>query len=443
MAASSRTETDQWYLQQLGSILQGVWRDRLPIALITLLIAITGGVAGKLTNSISSSAQLLLTPLPLRSATSEDPLSQMIPVPMEVKTATLLCMSDDAVERTRQKLNESGKLEEPIESLQDLRDALEYEITVAKETPYEEIYSPVIALTAEAKSPAEAKLLVDTWAMVCEELGREYKKKQSSSTVMAFQAQEERLRAKLEEAREALELFERERNFMYYDTRLTALVALVSDYVKEKAMVEQNLQEAKAKHLSMSTVQAGEEPILGLGWTPAAELANMVLPAGKKLAEAKAPEGTEAVTPPLLVQDTLNPLYDLASKESAIAEAGQLGFEARGKEIDVSVERFMTEMKQLQIDRAETQRKQQELMLEVTIATEAYTNASTKTEYALMAQELDATELQVLSPGAEWRMPRFRRALLFAGLAGAVAFSAAVLTSVFMRRFIFPALELT
>jgi len=59
----------------------------------------------------------------------------------------------------------------------------------------------------------------------------------------------------------------------------------------------------------------------------------------------------------------------------------------------------------------------------------------------VMASRLEHPMLSVLSKGAEWRMPRFRRAILFGAGAGVFGLGLAMGLSLALRLIVYPALK--
>jgi len=430
------TGTPSWYLQQLGTLLRTLQRDRVAIALLTVALAALGAVFGKMTNSATSSAQLLLTPVPLRDATTDDDLSRMIASPMDVKTASLLCMSDAAVSRTRELLEEEGLVEKPIENLQALKNALSFEITIAKETPYDTTYSPVLRLTAEGATPGEARNLVNTWAKACVELAEHFLERKQVPVRDAFERHREEVRGALEAADEKLEAFRRDNNLDYYKQRVGALTDLINTTLALRATTVQNMEKERAKREALLVEQAEEEAKLKLNWTPSGRLGTML---GGRLGL----EGAESAAEPvgMLEVEQSNPVYQTVRQESALSQASAAGYAAQLEQIETDLAAFEEELATLQAEAARIDRMDRELLREKEVLEQVYTNASTKQAYAEMAAGLQTSEITVLSEGAEWRMPRFRRAILFGAAAGVWGFLLAALVSVVMRQVVRPALE--
>jgi len=427
--------TASWYLRQLGAILRAVRKDRVPIVTVAIIVALAGAIAGKLTNSTTSTADLVLTPVPLRDATTEDDLSRMIAAPMDLKTASLLCMSDQTISRTRDMLEERQLLKAPIKSLHALKNALRFEITVAKDTPYETTYSPILRLTAWGGSSAEAKALVNTWAQACVESATEYLERKQAPLEEGFKERTDQVRTSLEQADDRLEAFRRENSLEYCRERVTALTVLINETLALRAASVQNMEKERAKRAALVSELASEEAKLKLNWTPSGRL-TALLGEGLGLSDESGAE-----VPGMLEVEQGNPVYEVVRQQSATAQASASGYEAELKRIDEQLAAFDEELKTLQAESARVERMDRELLREVEVLETVYASASSKYEYAQMAAGLRTSEIHLLSEGAEWRMPRFRRAIMFGVAGGIWGFLLAALASVVLRQVVRPALE--
>lgn len=176
-----------------SQVLQALRKDWLIIVLFGLLLGIAGGFAGAWNARALSRAQLLHAPLPLREAMDKDPLGRMIAEPIRVRTIALVCESDATLARTLEILggHAAGW------NLNRLRRQLNVDIAIAEETPSETIFSPLIALTASAQSPEEAKKIVDAWANACVEEVARLRTEQHSPAATAFEKARNNARERL------------------------------------------------------------------------------------------------------------------------------------------------------------------------------------------------------------------------------------------------------
>jgi hypothetical protein len=430
---SNEMQLDSWYLRQIGVVLNCLRRDWFPILLVTLIVGICGGLFGKWTNTTSSSAQLLLTPVPLTTATSkttEDDLAEMIAQPMDIRTAALLCKSDEVLSETRDTLNSSGKLESPVKALQSLNSALSYEISVAKESPMQIEYSPILRLSAKGDSPEASKLIVDTWADICVKLAKRFQEQQHTPAFNAFQVRTGALKLQLDAAEERLEEFRRDNSLTYYQKSIESLITRIALSKDALAESEQDYFEQQATFEHMANTPSGGKLTQQLNLNPSDAVLNFL---------SKQPEALTPETPStnLLSLEVLNPLYELET----VAAASAAGFKAQMEKINEELLAFAGEMKQMQIDYARIEKLDRAYERELTILEKAYQDAALKTHYAEMAAKMKQPALQILSHGAQWRMPRFRRAIAFGCSAAMNAFILAMLASVLIRLVIRPALE--
>jgi hypothetical protein len=71
---------------------------------------------------------------------------------------------------------------------------------------------------------------------------------------------------------------------------------------------------------------------------------------------------------------------------------------------------------------------------------DAFHDIALKREFAQVAGGLDNPPIQVVSEGAEWPLPRFRRAIAFGGVAGVLGLLAAACASAAYRMVLKPVL---
>lgn len=425
------------YIQWLGVVLNAMYKDRFMIVILTVILTVLGAAAGKLTITATSTASLLLTPLALQQQDSEDKsadsLTKMLAEPMDVTTVSLICKSDETLSTVMQQLNESGVLESPIDDLIKLKNAMEFTITVSKDTPYVTEYSPVVQLAVQWGDAKEAKSIVDTWAEVCVERAERYRSLQQAPAANAFEEQRASMRTALDEAEENLETFYKANNIDLVEKRIDHLIALTTDYLKRMHDTETNLAANRAMAQAMKDSLSGEEATRKLKWQPSGKLLGLVdLPKG---------DAEDAETPTALNQEVINSVYNFMRERLAMADSSVAEFEATLLQISKALETYDAELKTLQEQKAQLKRTEARLLREVGILESAYKDAALKDSYAIMASNLDQPALHVLSKGAEWRLPRFRRAILFGVSAGIFGFGMAAGLSLVLRLLIQPALK--
>lgn len=433
---SSDITDARFYLRTLTRVMECVRKDFKPIVAVAVALTLIGAYAGTASNRAVSTAQLLLTPLPLRAATTDDDLAKMIAEPLDVITASRLCTSDDCLRLTMERLNASGEFSRPFEDLNRLRLALSYEITITKETPYETEYSPVLQLRARGHTATTAKTMVDTWAEVCVEIAEQYRDRQQSLAVRAFLAQRGQLLDVLSEAEGEIEQFRRENNLEFVSQRLEQVVELTTEYLEQRAAITQDMIDAESRLRALQTVLEGQEPQLRLRWTPSGRLADWAADALR----LESPP-VEAVEADILTQEQLNPVYMNLLGEAAATQSLVDGKMARLEILETQLDELKAEMLELQVESARLRREDRRLERAAEIVEEAYKDAALKTTFARMAAELDQPGIQLLSAGAEWRVPRFRRGILFGFAGGVVGLLGAVALSAGARLVLLPAIE--
>jgi len=422
------------YLQDLGTVVRTVYQDRKPIVAITVLLVLAGFLAGLSTRSTQSTAQLVLTPLPLRDATTTDKLAMMLAGPMDVTTASLLCESDEAFERTRQKLNESGMLDAPIEDLWKLKNNLSLEITVALETPYATEYSPIISLTAESGDPEMAKLMVDTWAETVVELAEKYRSVRQGPPVSAFAQETTALEERLDDFELEVEAFWSENAVELYNRRANFLIGGINEIKDSQVRISHEINRERARLEILARALEDEEPVRRLRWIPSGRLANLV-------ADVVAPGETgDPADGDMLVREEVNPLYMSLHTEQVMGEANLRGQEAELEKLEETLADYEAELLELQALTAHVLRVEKRMTREVNVIEDAFMSAAAKLQFAEIAGRLQHPPVQVLSYGAEWRVPRFRRGILFGFAGGVVGVLLAGGASVATRRILEPAL---
>jgi hypothetical protein len=146
-------------------------------------------------------------------------------------------------------------------------------------------------------------------------------------------------------------------------------------------------------------------------------------------------------SPSALSQEVINPLYDYLRQQLAETQVRIGGTEVRLQRLSEDLKNFENQINTLQAKRAHIRHMESQLQREVDLYKTQYQDAAIKNSYAVMASHLDHPMLSVLSKGAEWRMPRFRRAILFGVGAGVFGFGIAIGLSLALRLIVRPALK--
>ncbi|MBP8130825.1 MAG: hypothetical protein KA184_14700 [Candidatus Hydrogenedentes bacterium] len=443
-----------WLSFNLEKAVACLIQDWIPILLATLALGLLGAVAGKTTNSVASTAYLVLSPLPLRTGTTEmDELAQMIAEPLDPTTLSLLCVSDEVLQSTLDAYNarveeynadENGEYgPDTMEDLWSLHNALQYEITIAKETPYETIQSPILKLLAKGSSAAQAKLLVDVWAEECVKAAQRYQTTRHGPSVEAFVQQTQEQLDKLTTVDQRVRDFWTNNNPELLQEQLNLMISLSRNYQDSIWETEQEIMQEEARVASLQTALQQVESTIKLRWEPPQRLLQML---GGGLASGLVPvapeaAGPEAAKPEALLMEQENPVYTRLATEVAISEATVAGGEAKLKKLGELLKQIDEERVRLQQQSAATKLELEKIVRDSEIATAAYKSAAEKLEFARIAQTLQQPELQLLSKGAEWPLPRFRRAILFGAFAAFVGLLGSAFLSVAYRLILRPFLE--
>lgn len=409
-------DSSLWYVERLRAVMQALRKDVVYILIGTLLFGVMGGVVGKLTNQSKSRAQLVLTPMPLRAKGGDDALATMMAPSLDVTSLSLLCMGDEVLERTFTRVNESGQLSAPIMNITKLKNRLDFEVTIAKETPYDLTYAPILELTAKDSNPADAKTIVNTWGAVVSEAATRFQDAVQQPAVKALDDRVEQLGRDLESAETESEKFWTENNIDYIKVRLEDVVGMINSIKKSRTEIQCALVAERSNLESYGKAITEYEPKLTLGWMPSKPLLDMIGPKiGITAPKGDAASGADALTP-LLSSEHLNTIYwELKGKITA-AEAGVASKEAQLKEQDTVISELEKERAELQASYATTLTGKNRLGRKFEIAQGVYTNIKMKHEYAQVAGLIKHPVLQIISQGAEWPLPRFRWIILFAGI---------------------------
>lgn len=420
-------------LAMLGVVLRTLWSDRRPIAALVLVMAIAGAGLGKWNQTVTSTAQLVLTPLPLRANASDDGMAQLVSEPMEVRTARLICLSDEAIARTLARLQAEGKLSKPPRDIDTLRRALSIEVTIEKETPYVTAFSPVIQMQAEGATAAEAKIMVDTWSAVCVELAAKYKDLREGPLASEFEERASELLKDLNEIEAEIQRFWSENNIELTNQRLNQLIGQVNELRVIQKNLEHEAIRERARLTAFDKTLSTEQEKRQLRWTPSAALAD----AAEKALGFSGTGGENSV----LVQEVTNPVYEEIAGKRALSEATIESALAETTSIEKTLSEYEAEMRALQVQNAELRREEKRLARENEVAEQAYKNAMLKARFLEVVGKLNQPYLQVLSQGAEWRKPRFRTAIVWGAAAAVLGLFLGSCVSLGHRLVVVPALR--
>lgn len=437
--AKQTNPSENWYQQEFGAILRCVMKDYKAIAVVVIVLTTLGIIAGQVTRGTESTAQLvLMTPLPLKVAVTSDGVAEMMAGTMDVTTASLLCESDEAMEMVRKRLNESGQLKQPIDNLWTLKNQLNLTITVSLETPYATEYSPILELTAKGATPEEAKLVADTWANVAVELAEKYRMTRQGHPITSYANETENLRENLDEAEIEVEEFWSENSVELYTKRANFLIGGINEIKDSIVRINHEVNREQARLEVLAKALESEEPVRQLKWIPSGRLAALVT-------DAVAPGANSAETGEanMLVREEVNPVYLELRQEQVVGEANLRGQEAERAKLEETMAEYEQELIELQALTAHVLRVEKRMTRDVNIAEESYKTSAVQLQYAEIAERFQQPPLQILSQGAEWNVPRFRRGAMFGIAAGIVGGIFGVAASIVLRRVVEPAMAAT
>ena len=427
------------YAAYLHDVLVCLRKDRAKIIAVTILVAAAAAILGKLTNTATSTAQLVLTPIPLQETTEEDALAVMLASELDVTTVSLLCKSDTVLQKTMEKINASGQLGKPIKYVNQLQNSLDHQVTVAKETPYELIYSPIVQLTARAKDPADACLTVNTWAEIVAESAQRFQDTVQKPAAKALDARTKELKTELVEAEMESEKFWTEGNIVYLEERLTEVITRINSLERSRTELETQMISERASLEVLNEELDTETEKLSLRWIPSEGMATALsnLAGVNTVNKSEGADGSQS----LIEMETLNAVYWELRGRAAATHATVVSTETQLSELDRRVGELETERLELQAELAKKNTEKARVGRTLERVEEAYSNLAEKDAYARVAEMLDHPVLQIISHGTEWRLPRFRRAILFGGIAAVMTCGAAVFLSIVYRMVLKPVLE--
>ena len=427
------------YAAYLRDVLGCLRKDLTKIIAVTILAVAAAAAVGKLTNTATSTAQLVLTPIPLQERKADDALAVMLASELDVTTVSLLCKSDTVLRKTMEKLNASGELGEPIEYVNQLQNALDHRVTVSKETPYDLVYSPIVELTAYAKKPADARLMVNTWAEIVVAAAKEFQDAVQKPAAKALRARTEELKKDLVKAEMESEMFWTKSNVLYLEERLTDIIARINSLKHSETVLGTQLIAERASLEVINEELAAETEKLSLRWIPSAGLAAALSNVAGVSAENRSEDAGK--TQSLIEIEHLNTVHWELRGRAAATHATVASLESQLRELDPRVGKLEAERLEVQAELAKKNTEKNRVGRKLERVEGAYSNLADKNAYARVAEMLNYPALQIISHGTEWRLPRFRRAIIFGVIAAVMTCGAAVFLSIAYRMVLKPALD--
>jgi uncharacterized protein involved in exopolysaccharide biosynthesis len=424
---------DAWLLRVLPQIIPTIRQDLRTIVLTAVIVGLVFAYIGYTTRSATSTAQLVVVSIPLQSSEKKEkstvPVVDFLPMTIGITTAGLLCKSDEVLQKTLERLNSSGKLSTPIRDLRSLQRMLDFEVTTEKETPYEVTYSPIIQLMAKASKGEDAKIIVDTWAEVCQEQAKKYQQIRFMHLADVLRPQSDEQERILTEAEQRLEDFWKTHNIEVVQQEINSLVGLTTNYIESEAKFQQDIIEEKARISVFQQVLETEKPTIPLRWIPSGKVLSLLAQQlGVSSDISNESNGAE-----LLLREEINTVNEKVRGEVALSQGKVGATEARLQELRRLLKEFDTRMQTLMGELAQAKTLEKRLNREVDIASKIYNDVKVNYEMARIAEKLQQPDLQILAYGAEWPTSRVLRPASFAVVGFAFAFLAACFISVFYR----------
>lgn len=306
---------------------------------------------------------------------------------------------------------------------------LDFEVTTEKETPYEVTYSPIIQLMAKASKGEDAKIIVDTWAEVCQEQAKKYQQIRFMHLADVLRPQSDEQERILTEAEQRLEDFWKTHNIEVVQQEINSLVGLTTNYIESEAKFQQDIIEEKARISVFQQVLETEKPTIPLRWIPSGKVLSLLAQQlGVSSDISNESNGAE-----LLLREEINTVNEKVRGEVALSQGKVGATEARLQELRRLLKEFDTRMQTLMGELAQAKTLEKRLNREVDIASKIYNDVKVNYEMARIAEKLQQPDLQILAYGAEWPTSRVLRPALFAVVGFAFAFLAACFISVFYR----------
>ena len=467
----------------LRDALLALKRDLVLIVVFTVAMTALGFVAGKkVLTTNRSTAHLVVAPIPSQGA----PASIEVAPKLDITSVTLLCKSDEVLRRTFDEIVAAGRLARPIPSIRALAKSLSYQITVAKETPMDTVFSEVLELTAKSKVPEDAALMVNTWAEQIIEAVDRYEAGLEVPLLEIFNSEFGEAERTLTQVEEEKDKWYTEHDLELLHARIETVRGLVMAHIEQLTNIDSQLHQEKAKLEAYKKSVQYLEPKLELSWLvpegaileqlqtqfgailgldaapPKPKSAGPQEKSESDAEDAAAPldgasgeskstfeeiirkgqkivpqEGTQVLT-----RETLNDAYWWLYGELLMSESTVAGLEAMRERTLELLDQQETELQDLneEITRLETEKVR--LERRYGLAENVHDVFHERRKWIEIASQVDYHTLQVLSRGTAWPETHLW-GLFTAGALGVCAFVFAVCGSLLMRLLVLPAFKET
>jgi hypothetical protein len=426
-------------------VLAALKKDLKIFLIIALILTLMGGLVGKSTVRTTSSAQLALSPLPIfgkgqiknaDGKISSDDLEAVLATPLDAKSTSLLCMSDEVLQKTLERVNQNGSLSKPIKNLKQLRKMLEFSVTVSKETPYDINYAPLVVLTAESSKSSDAKLIVNEWSHVCVEAAKRFQDALQNPVAKAMEERKADLKDNLTRAEMESEQFWTENNVQYLESRLNDISAKINTFRRTQDDMNADIAFDNGTIEVLEAEKANIPEKIELDWKASNELISTL---GSKFGVTlKKEEGAANSGEAPLKVEVLNQVYWNIVGQLASAKASAEAKRKKLAELKTLVDQLEEERLKVQVDFAKATTGKVRVGREMIRLEEEFRDIAKKQEFAHVASSMNHPVMQVISEGEEWPVTGNGRGLIVGVFLGMVGFFTSACCSVALRFLLLP-----
>jgi len=452
---SENIDATAQFQNALRSALLALKKDVIPIVVFTLLMTVLGFVAGKkILADNKSTAHLVQAPVPSRGAAESIELAPKL----DITSVTLLCKSDEVLERTLRAIEDTGQMTRPLPSIRGLASSLSYELTIAKETPMDTVFSEILELTAKSKAPEDAALMVNTWADEIVAAVDRYEAGLEEPLLEIFNREFGEAETTLAGVEEEKDRWYTEHDLELLHARSATVRQMTMLHLERLTELDTELSQEQAKAAAYKGSVESLEPELSLSWfvPDPAIVGQLQSRLGSLLGDqAAAPtppkadaEGTGPASPSeapeegakVLTQETINEVYWESYGELLMTEANVAGLDAARERTLALLEEHEAELQELneEITRLETEKTR--LERQYSLAEKVHDTFHERRKWIEIASQVDYHTLQILSRGTAWPTTQLWGFVTAAAL-GACALACAVCASLFVRLLLVPALR--
>jgi hypothetical protein len=282
-------------------IFAALWRRKGLIIGTAVLFAVVGAVRALLTSSYVAETNLLVTSVTLHGAAAEqESVSGVVPGALNPRVYETLALSYDVLGETLDALVQQDAFPDEPPPLHVFRQRLEAKAKTVDETTRPQSFSPLLCMTAKAKTAELASLILNEWVSVTINAAREVNRKRvAPAKVLLKESREEKFN-ELKETWKAIQVAEAEdlpellRQEM--DERVTLLVRLSDSLVTKQGELD-----GARQRLALAETELASEPMfLELGRAPS-DTAYWIAQESK--------DGSATLEDKVMVSEEINPTY--------------------------------------------------------------------------------------------------------------------------------------